>query len=349
MPCTPMTIGASACPTEGVLRRRAPGHQPRGDDRQPREAHAQGAVHAVEQDHRRARHDPPHHAEHGQRRRRQQRPAQHPPFERRHLVGRRRLGRGRGLGCAAVPSARWRRRDRRPAPGRDSASRRPQGYTWVVGGRRRSHCAVPRRWAGSPVSVRRPRPSESRRSSRCMSWTARSVPPSVPVTLDRPLPHPGHGTGRLTDPPALGPGPQHHLQRPARASIDEAQLEQGRPAGRTRMGPRSFRAHGTRRPTSRASHRFAKRACSGQAARSGARRAPIARSAAPSSTRPTSATRSRGSSEPSQSMKATSGAAAAARPAKQAAPEPAPRLADDGGAEAGGRPRRSRPSSRCRR
>ena len=79
------------------------------------------------------------------------------------------------------------------------------------------------------------------------------------------------------------------------------------------------------------------------------RRAPRTRSARAGADRVGDRGQLGGSSEPSQSMKQTTSAVAAVRPAKQAAPKPAPRLGDDVGAELARRSRPSRRSSRCRR
>ena len=152
---------------------------------------------------------------------------------------------------------------------------------------------------------------------------ARRAP--VPLTVPGHLRAPDRGRGshrRLLDAPAGVGGAQHHLERPAEAPVVQPELEQTpsrrrRASGRDRAaeprcaGAARGRARGW--PGGRAPARRRARAGGAPSIRSARRRR------APDRPPPGS---SRGSSEPSQSMKQTTSASAALRPAKQAAPKP---------------------------
>ena len=135
------------------------------------------------------------------------------------------------------------------------------------GRRPAAECTVGRA-VSSPVPVtapwRGPRGGVDGSSQHpAMSWTARTVPRTVPVTFDRPM-RGDVGHGDLLDPPARVRRPQHHLERPAEPPVGDAELEQRlAPSGahRAEVGAAD---PGPAPDESKASTRFATRACSGQ-------------------------------------------------------------------------------------
>ena len=159
------------------------------------------------------------------------------------------------------------------------------------------------------------------RSTRAMSWTARAVPRTVPVTFD------------LSDPRRVAARRPRRMRQPARdarRTISSGQPNRRSSTPRPEQVESSHRAH-------RSEVGEIGRACGGEAPRRGsdsrrgraighepldARRAPITRSASPASTGAATATRSAPSNEPSQSMKHTTSSVAASRPVQQAAPKP---------------------------
>ena len=152
-----------------------------------------------------------------------------------------------------------------------------------------------------------------------MSCTARTVPLTVPVTLDRPD-RSRYSTGTFrTRCPACTARSTISSGHPERRSV----IPKSRRTSRriARIGPRSSRRSRVRRRTSKASTLLARRACGGHAPRS-AMRLPITRSASPCSTYATTSGRARGSSDASQSMKQTTSLVAACSPAQHAAPKP---------------------------
>jgi hypothetical protein len=128
------------------------------------------------------------------------------------------------------------------------------------------------------------------RSARVMSSAVRTVPTTVPVTLERPT------RGSY----ATGTSRTRHLAAAARSTISS-----GHPNRRSaipswssgtrraaRIGPRSRSDRPVRRRTSAATIRLATRACQGQARRLVGSREPSTRSASPSATGDATRTRS---------------------------------------------------------
>ena len=180
----------------------------------------------------------------------------------------------------------------------------------------RGSLAMTRTW-GSRVRRRR----FMRGAGPCPGW-----PGPFPAAFPSPSMLPDRGaygtaTSSMRQPAAAArstissgqPKRRSRRSRPSRASRRAA-----------RIGPRSDSRCPVRRRSSSASRRLAARAWIGQAAVVVGRRAPRTRSADPARTGPATAGRSRGSREPSPSMKQTtpSGGSAASSPAQQAAPNP---------------------------
>ena len=159
--------------------------------------------------------------------------------------------------------------------------------------------------------------------------------------------HAGVVHGDLGDPPAGPPRPEHHLEGPAEAPVDDAQVRQRIATGgahRAEVGQR--RAGGAAQPTGEVAVGAPRVRC--EAPRVVGRRAPSTRSASPAATGATTAGNAAGSSDASASQNATIGASATARPAAHAAPKPR-RGSSTTTAPAARRRRPSRRSSRCRR
>ena len=184
------------------------------------------------------------------------------------------------------------------------------------------------------------------RSWARMSFTARTVPPTVPVTLLRPVLG-RYGTGRSAMRPPGGGRGQDHLERPARTTVAEAEAEQRLAAGgahRAEVGESGAGAAaevagqpavgdaGVERPGAPLGLAGPEDEVGGQLERPGA----------------VMAVRWRGSMLASQSMKHTTSVSARVSPAKQADAEAAAGLGHHDGAELGGDLGRAVGAGRCR-